>query len=191
MRYSFTTQRLIVKEWHSFEPQELQHTQLTDIVQSILIPQITADFPIMWRGEYDKKRARFWIKERDAEAITLLALDKRSKNAIGFLHFFSVGKKKEAKQLRLGYALAINSWNKGYASELLEGFVSWCGDNNIATLLAGVNPKNSASMRVLQKNGFTIDGLDANGIDYLFGLKLQRGKLTENLKSFTPRLHSY
>ena len=76
MNYDFTTQRLIVKEWHSFEPQELNEPDLVNIVEEILVPDVTKTFPPMWRGNYDKRRAKFWIEERDSESKTLLAVEK-------------------------------------------------------------------------------------------------------------------
>jgi len=172
MRHNFTTQRLSIKEWHSFEPHELKNTPLAEIIQKLLIPEITADFPITWRGEYTVKRAAFWIEERDDEGVTLLALDKEREIPIGFLHYFHIGKKDEHKRLRLGYLIAKEEWNKGYASELLEGFISSLKNESISMLFAAANPKNIASKRVLQKNGFTTEKKDSNGIYDLFHLEL-------------------
>lgn len=169
--YDFITKRLIVKEWHSFEPKEINQTELADTVAEILIPEITADFPAMWQGKYTKKRAKFWIDERDAEGSTILAVEKTSKNPIGYLHFFGVGDKSKGTELRLGYTISKAMWRKGYATELVEGFVSWCKRNDVFTLSAAVHPNNIASIRVLEKNNFITQARDSNGFDHLFMLE--------------------
>lgn len=173
-RYDFITKRLIVKEWHSFDPTQINQTELADTVAEILIPEITVDFPAMWQGKYTKKRAKFWIDERDSEGTTILAVEKTSKNPIGYLHFFGVGDQSKGIELRLGYTISKAMWGKGYATELVEGFVSWCKRNDVLTLSATVNPNNRASIRVLEKNNFTTQARDSNGFDYLFMLECMK-----------------
>ena len=54
-------------------------------------------------------------------------------------------------EVRLGYLLAENAWGKGFASELIEGFVDWCrGQEAITSLAGGVEADNAASRRVLE-----------------------------------------
>jgi len=65
-------------------------------------------------------------------------------------------------------------WGKGYATELVEGFVSWCKRNDVLTLSAAVNPNNRASIRVLGKNNFTTQARDSNRFDYLFMLECMK-----------------
>lgn len=166
--YYFNTKRLIVKEWHSFEPQELNAPDLETIVEEILVPEVTERFPVMWRGNYDKRRAKFWIQERDSESKTLLAVEKETNKALGFINFFKVGDRSRGTYLRLGYLLSNVMWNKGFGTELVDGFIHWCKENNISTVLAGVDPDNIASIRVLEKNNFLAETTDTNGINRLF-----------------------
>lgn len=168
LNYNFTTKRLIVKGWHSFKPQELHQRELVDIAQEILTPDVTNTFPLMWRGTYDKKRAKAWIQERDSESKTLLAIEKETNKAVGFINFFRVGDRSRGTNLRLGYMLSTSMWDKGFATELVQGFVCKCKENHVAAVLAGVDPANSASIRVLEKNNFITESTDANGIDLLF-----------------------
>jgi len=168
LNYYFTTKRLLVKEWHSFEPKELSQPDLVDIVENILVPDVTKTFPFMWRGNYDKKRAKAWIQERDSEAKTILAVEKSTKKAIGFINYFKVGDGNGGTNLRLGYVVSKVMWSKGFATEFLEGFIHWCKENNISTVLAGVEPDNIASIRVLEKNNFLAETTDSNGISHLF-----------------------
>jgi len=168
LNYYYTTERLIVKEWHSFEPQELNEPDLETIVEEILVPDVTKTFPPMWRGDYDKKRAKFWIQERDSESKTLLAVEKETNKALGFINFFKVGDRSRGTYLRLGYLLSNVMWDKGFGTELVDGFIHWCKENNISTVLAGVEPDNIASIRVLEKNNFLAETTDANGTTRLF-----------------------
>lgn len=168
MNYDFTTKRMIVKEWHSFEPKELNEPDLVNIVEEILVPDVTKTFPPMWRGNYDKRRAKFWIEERDSESKTLLAVEKDTNKALGLINFFKVGDRSRGTYLRLGYLLSKAMWDKGFGTELVDGFIHWCKENNISTVLAGVDPDNTASIRVLEKNNFLTETTDSNGIRLLF-----------------------
>ena len=173
MNYHYTTDRLIVKEWHSFGSKELHQPNLENIVEEMLVPEVTKRFPIMWRGDYDKKRAKFWIQERDSESKTLLAVEKETKKALGYINFFKEGSRSHGTYLRLGYLVSRAMWNNGLATELVEGFIEWCKENNIATIVAGVDPDNKASIRVLEKNNFLTQTTDANGIRLLFEYDLR------------------
>jgi RimJ/RimL family protein N-acetyltransferase len=168
LNYDFTTKRLIVKEWHSFEPKELEQPDLVEIIEDILEPEITKTFPIMWRGKYDKKRAKAWIDERDSEAKTLLAVEKDTKKAVGFINFFREGDRSKGDYFRIGYVVSTVKWGKGVATELVESFVHWCKENNVSTVTAAVDPDNVASIRVLQKNNFSTEKTNTNGRSLLF-----------------------
>ena len=174
MDYNFTTERLMVKEWRSFEPQELNQPDLVTIVEKILVPDVTKTFPVMWRGDYNRKRAEAWIQERDSESKTLLAIEKDTKKPIGFINFFKVGAKSlgknrsEGTYFRLGYLLSKVMWNNGFATEFVEGFLHWSKENNVSTILARVDPDNIASIRVLEKNNFLTQTTDTDGTSLLF-----------------------
>ena len=168
MNYHFTTKRLIVKEGNSFEPQELSQPNLVDIVENLLEPDITKTFPIMWRGNYDKKRAKFWIDERDSESKTLLAVEKDTKKAIGFINFFREGDTSQGNFFRIGYVISKVKWGNGIATELVESFIDWCKENNISAVSAAVDPDNIASIRVLEKNSFLTKTKEKQGMYYIF-----------------------
>ena len=176
--YNFTTNRLMVKEWRSFEPQELNKPDLETIVQEILVPDVTKTFPVMWQGDYDKRRAKFWIEERESESKSLLAVEKETNKPIGIINFFKVGAKSigrngsEGTYFRLGYLLSKVMWNNGFATEFVEGFMHWCKENNIATVLAAVDPENIGSIRVLEKNNFLTNTTDSNGRMLLYSYDL-------------------
>ena len=105
------------------------------------------------------ERASEWIKERDEEGATLLVIDKLTHQAVGLKILFEMEAEEGngATDMRLGYLLSEGTWGKGIASELVHGFVSWCrGQTSISSIAGGVALDNSASKRVLEKNGFQL-----------------------------------
>jgi len=168
LKYHYTTKRLTVKEWLSFEPIELNQPDLASIVEEMLVPDVTKRFPVMWRGSYDKRRAKAWIQEEDSESKTLLAVEKETKRPLGYINFFREGDGSKGTFLRLGYLVSKAMWNNGLATELVEGFIHWCKENNVSTVLARVDPDNIASIRVLEKNNFLTETTDTDGRSHLF-----------------------
>lgn len=149
--YRFSTERLLVSEWHSIHPSEWNQVELKTVVINILTPKVTQSLPPEWQGAYTPERAKNWIEERDNECVILIVVDKSSFTAIGFVILFGSA---NGKDLRLGYLLKESAWGKGYASELIQGFVEWSERNNILSITGGVEVDNIASIRVLEKNGF-------------------------------------
>ena len=168
MLYHFNTKRLIAKEWHSFEEEELSQPNLVDIIENILVPDVTKTFPRMWRGNYDRKRAEGWIEDIDSEAKTVLAIDKETKNAIGFLNFYHVGNRRTATNFHVGYVVSREMWSQGFGTEFVEGFIDWCKENNVSTVSAKVEADNIASIRVLEKNNFLAEAKELKGTSHLF-----------------------
>ncbi|WP_306767434.1 GNAT family N-acetyltransferase [Hypnocyclicus thermotrophus] len=65
----------------------------------------------------------------------------------------------------LGYKLDKNEINKGYMSEAVNEIIKFAFDNlNLHRIEANVLPRNKASMKVLEKNGFILEGYSK---DYL------------------------
>ena len=58
-----------------------------------------------------------------------------------------------------GYVLARDSWGRGYATEALQAIVVEASRSGVRRLYALCHPANSASARVLEKCGFTLEGL--------------------------------
>jgi ribosomal-protein-alanine N-acetyltransferase len=83
----------------------------------------------------------------------------------------------------LGYACDEKYGGQGYMSEALEKFVSFMFEHeNLHRVEANINPINKASIRVAEKNGFTLEGkspeyLYINGKweDHLRYAKLNKG----------------
>lgn len=85
------------------------------------------------------------------------------------LGFFSVVNSKEHQflgisklvefsehEIEIGYSLLPEYWRKGFASEIVDCLTSYyCRLNLQKSLVAIVDPKNSASEKILVKKGFT------------------------------------
>ena len=103
-------------------------------------------------------RAQEWIRERDQEGTTLLVIDKSTNESVGLVILIEVDSENanDGIEVRLGYLLSEPAWGKGLATQLVKGFVAWCQTQvPIATLAGGVDADHPASIRVLEKNGFS------------------------------------
>ena len=139
---------------------------------------VTRALPPGWQGPYDLERAAEWIAERDREGTTLLVTERSTRDAVGLLILFETETEDRAGiDIRIGYLLAESAWGKGFATELIAGFVEWCRlQGGIYSITGGVALDNPASIRVLEKNGFRPAGespQDAAG-EHIFELLLNR-----------------
>lgn len=174
---AFETPRLLVKEWHSLTPDEWRATDLSEVVAAMLTPAVTQTLPEPWQGDYTPTRASDWVRERDAEGVTLLAIDKSDGERVGLVILAieddPTGGSIEGASLRLGYLLAEASWGQGFASELVTGLVAWCRERRVGAIAGGVDEHNAASIRVLEKNGFELQpGAEVGPGELLYRLVL-------------------
>lgn len=144
-------------DWHSFSSGDREPQDLTQVVLRMLTERVTRSLPTSWRGPYTEERARRWIEERDREATTLLVVDRLSKAPLGLSILLETDSEEVAGgiEVRFGYLLAESGWGKGYARELIGGFVDWCRQQaDIVSIVGGVERDHIALQRVLEKNGF-------------------------------------
>nr|WP_255490935.1 GNAT family N-acetyltransferase [Spartinivicinus marinus] len=120
-----------------------------------MTPAVTHSLPADWQNIHTDEHAKNWIKARDSEGVTLLIIEKQTNIPIGLFILTKDEDNSNETALRIGYILEEPAWGKGFASELIEGFIVWCRHNNISLLTAGIDKDNIASKRVLEKNGFT------------------------------------
>jgi len=167
------------------------------VVASVLTEEVTKPLPPHWQGPYSPDRAKQWMCDLIDEPMTTLlfavakdcgtedtersgdqkdALKMASDSIVGLVIAFelAVEGSESQKDIRLGYLLSERFWGRGFASELVKGFVSWCREFNgtdtpqIASIIGGVARTNVASKRVLAKNGFqsvSSGGPSADGED--------------------------
>ena len=171
---AFETSRLRVSEWHlaPLRPGK----ELAAVVAEMLTPAVLQPLPPAWHGAYTPDRARHWIAERDDEGTTLLVTDRRSGEPLGLVILFeSEAESGTGVEVRLGYLLAEPTWGRGFASELVEGFVTWCRSQPaIRSIAGGVAADNITSARVLTKNGFeAVEDGKGTGTEQLYRLPLR------------------
>ena len=67
------------------------------------------------------------------------------------------------QRIELGYMLHPKQHKKGYATEAVKAVVDWaCLSFDIKKIIASVTTDNKASVNVLKKNGFVIEGILRN-----------------------------
>ena len=125
----YGTNRLPVKAWCSFSSRDWRDQYLAQVVSWMLTENVTRSLPPDWQGKYTIERGRKCIKGREEEGKSLLVVDRSTLRAIGLMILFVI--KTEGgdgeTELRLGYLLSEATLGQGIASELLTGFVTWCG----------------------------------------------------------------
>lgn len=173
---SFETNRLTVASWQF---QSLRYGRLEDRgleMASLLTGAVTQGLPSGWQGEFDRTRGEAWLDQREAEGLVLFAVEPGLAEIVGLMLLFesdvevSVG-----VDVRIGYVVSEGAWGKGFASELVAGFVDWCRSQPlIRSLVGGVDRRNAASIRVLEKSGFVRDvttGDDTNELEFILNLR--------------------
>lgn len=128
---------------------EVRAGDLPIFFEQQLDPEATrmAAFPPRARGEF----MDHWAKAMAEETTILRTIVFHEKVAGNIVYWEKSGER------RVGYWLGKEYWGKGIASAALARFV---GQVKIRPLYARVAKKNVASIRVLQKCGFTISGED-------------------------------
>jgi len=168
---SFETERLVVDDWSRVltgdDPQALRD----GFVLSLLTDAVTRDLPPEWQGPFDEDRAASWFAERQSESTVLLIVDRSDDRPIGLLILSETNNDDRGSDIRLGYIIAENAWGRGLATEVVAGIAGWCRTNGtIRSIVGGVADGNSASARVLQKNGFVphfaVVDLPADNVEY-------------------------
>ena len=175
--WSFETKRLRVAEWHAVTEGQSGRLPLPEIVRDLLTPSVTDPLPAPWHGPYSERRAVDWIHERDAEGTQLLAVSRESREVIGLvLLHSSAGPSSGPLELRLGYLIAESQWGKGFASELVRGFIDSVRGRTFGSIVAGVAAANVPSIRVLEKCGFTrAEGASPDASEVFYSLELDSG----------------
>ena len=98
-------------------------------------------------------------KDRTANAgITWGIVLEESGELIGTIGFYRM--KKEHFRAEIGYVLASNYWGRGLMSEAIQAVVKYGFDvMGLHSIEADTDPLNVRSMKVLERNGFTQEGL--------------------------------
>ncbi len=73
----------------------------------------------------------------------------------------------EAGDIEIGYGLAAPYRGRGYGTELVRGLVGWWrAQPGVRRVVAGTLVDNTASRRLLERVGFTLEGVDGSEARY-------------------------
>lgn len=110
----------------------------------------------------DARAMRYWsslphstLAETERWIESMIAVDPAlSDDFIVTLDGALIGKLGAWKLPEIGFLIAPAHWGKGYASEGLAAFIERRRASGSAELTADVDPRNSASLRLLERHGF-------------------------------------
>jgi [ribosomal protein S5]-alanine N-acetyltransferase len=123
--------------------------------------EVTALLPYShWRSIADAEAwlERMKVLQAGGRALQFVAVSKSTGLAIGTCLLFRF--EEGSARAELGYVLGRAHWGKGLMQEALEALVGCAfGSMGLRRLEAEVDPRNRASARLLQRVGFTKEGL--------------------------------
>jgi len=126
-------------------------------INRILTPEVTKQLPDGWQHINTLDQANKWIFDRANEGLFLTVNMRSGKELIGFVFLYEPENDDTITDLRFGYLIGQSFWGKGLGTELINGLIDWCEKTKeIKSLSGGVENDNVASIKVMEKNGFTL-----------------------------------
>lgn len=159
----FTTERLYVADWCADLADVRSRQKLVSELTGMLTPAVLAGLPPPLQLASDQPDLSGWIADRAAESDVLLARHRLSGDLLGLLILARFDPPSALTTIHVGYLFAQTAWRLGYATELLSGLVAACQSVGPLRLIAGLDRRNPASARVLQKVGFLKDEARSGG----------------------------
>jgi [ribosomal protein S5]-alanine N-acetyltransferase len=137
-----------------------RHADAADLFAVFSDPEVFRYIPVGdWKhvDEAHQRIARDVEKMAAGDYIRLAVERREDSRVLGEVLLFNFAK--ESRRAELGYALARAAWGFGYASEALEPLVEYAFEHlDLNRIEAVINPVNTASARVLQRQGFQHEG---------------------------------
>jgi [ribosomal protein S5]-alanine N-acetyltransferase len=164
---TFRTPRLMLRSTNE--------TDLNDLFLANSDPEVTRFLPYPpWQNMddanawFERTKTRFADKAAAQFAIRIDDANGGAARTIGNALLFQFDTQHEVAEI--GYVIAREHWNKGYASEAMQPLIDYAFNAlGFHRLEAKLDPRNLASAKVLTKLGFVHEGtrrenwLDANG----------------------------
>jgi RimJ/RimL family protein N-acetyltransferase len=139
----------------------LEHSDLTDLMRVNGDQEVTRCLPYKtWESPAD---AEAWFDrmvgiQASGTAVQLVIVDKPSAAVIGTCLVFRYDE--GSRRAELGYVLAKSHWGAGFMHEALHAVIGHAFRNmGLRRLEAEVDPTNAASTRLLERLGFTREGV--------------------------------
>ncbi len=169
----FSTERLQVARWGPLLGNAVERAWLIENISSLLTPSVLQHLPPPLQVIDASAEAQDWIAARDAESDVLTVQGQDGGPLIGLLILATVDEVGGVQTRHIGYMLAEAYWGRGYATELIGGLVDWVRiKGQPVRLIGGVDAGNTASAKVLLKNGFERDAGLSDGLTEMFSLDL-------------------
>lgn len=166
MIMEFTTSRLTVSEI-SGDIAQLELTELFDRVAELLTPSVVKNLPPYFHGVTSQSDAQRWFERMVSESRLFVVKHNGLDTIIGFLFAYV----EHDFDAHIGYLLGESYWGKGYASELLSGFINKASEETKwVKLVGGVDKSNKASSCLLLKLGFVEQSDDGLVVFYDYPL---------------------
>ena len=152
----FQTQRLKSTRIETHLNSQARRIALERDLRVMLTPDVLRFLPPQLTLESGVNGIKDWIAQRRSAAEVYTISEIGAEDVIGLLFLMptSAPELREHRVVSLGYMFAESVWGKGYASELIAAVLSNLRDCSVR---GGVAVGNSASVRVLTKNGFHIN----------------------------------
>ncbi|MFC0518195.1 GNAT family N-acetyltransferase [Mucilaginibacter angelicae] len=146
----------ILRSWRLTDAPSLQHHADNANIYRFLFDR----FP----NPYTMADAERWVLAHQSKAVITNFAIVINDSAVGAIDF-KQGDDIYRKNATLGYWLGEEYWGKGIITEAVKLFIPYAFQNfNITRIQATVNGNNQASMRVLEKAGFTKEGIMRDAI---------------------------
>jgi RimJ/RimL family protein N-acetyltransferase len=152
---TFRTDRLAARDWTPLLDGPAERQRIETALTGMLTPAVLRHLPGSMRLSGDAGAIPDWIAARRGESEVFVVEELRTGGIIGLLILAADPGQSNPPAVHLGYLFTEVAWGKGYASELLSGFVDCLSSGPSVRLIGGVENDNPASARVLLKAGFT------------------------------------
>ncbi|CAH9062154.1 hypothetical protein PSECIP111951_02635 [Pseudoalteromonas holothuriae] len=132
--------------------------QIISYVGLLLTDNVLKTLPQNWQAASQTGSEEKWLVEQLNASLLITIECKKSLDIIGFIFIHP-----DNKNAQIGYLLGEPYWHKGYGSEALEALVQYYQKSGVIKVLhAGVSAEHFASIKLLEKVGFTRVEADCN-----------------------------
>lgn len=134
-------------------------------VEALLTADVLKNLPPDFEPEGDIEA---WMRARVVESAVYSVRASGDGALLGLMLVAEAGQTKGRADVHLGYLFGEAAWGKGYATEVMTGFLAALNARGRWRLLGGVARDNPASARVLEKVGFHRDARLSTGETEMF-----------------------
>ena len=157
----FSTKRLEIVGVKSLLQSGYERPALLQDIVEVLKPSVVVSLPLHFHRINSDVQADAWLLKMEAESDLYVIKEKSSVGVIGFIFLYQA----DDGVFHLGYVFMESQWGQGYASEVLHGLIMQCKQAGLARkLVGGVDEANLASIKVLQRSGFTPESKNNDGV---------------------------